>query len=109
MRLTRTRACYASPMLQSVAARARRVPAWIRAVVLGPPLLLSVALTIYFMITDSGPWAWISDAQAGALGGTYDLRLSFLCTWLGFLLVLVAPAGALVQLLAFAFPPRPGE
>jgi hypothetical protein len=96
-------------MLDVVAARARRVPAWIRALVLGPPLLLSVALTIYFMIADSGPWAWISDAQASLTGGTYDLKLSFLCTWLGFILVLVAPAGALVQLLAFAFPPRPGE
>jgi hypothetical protein len=92
-------------MFAAVAARAQRVPAWIRAIVLGPPLLLSIALTIFFMVTDSGPWAWISDAQAGVMSGTYDMKLSFLCTWLGMILVLVAPAGVLVQLIAFAFPP----
>jgi hypothetical protein len=96
-------------MLQSVAARARRVPAWIRVSVGAPPVLLSIALTFYFMVTDSGPWAWFSDGQAGVMGGTYDPKLSFLCTWLSFVIVLVAPAGVFVQLLAFAFPPRPGE
>jgi hypothetical protein len=92
-------------MLEAVALRARRVPARIRTIVLGPPLLLSIALTIYFMVTDSGPWMWISNAQAMATGGEYYPKLSFLCTWLGFLLTLVGPAGVLVQLIAFAFPP----
>lgn len=92
-------------MLEAVALRARRVPAWIRAIVLGPPLLLSIVLTIVLMVTDSGPWMWISNAQAMAMGGEYSPKLSFLCTWLGFLIALVLPAGVLVQLIAFAFPP----
>ncbi len=75
---------------------------------LGPPLLLSIALTLYFMATDSGPWAWVSNAQATAMGGEFSPALSFLCTWLGFILALVAPAGMLVQLIAFAFPPTNG-
>lgn len=93
-------------MLEQIAKRARRVPWPLRTVILGPPLLASIGATFFFMVTDSGPWAFLADLQASGAGGSYSPKLNFLCLWLGFILAFVAPAGVLVQLLAFMFPER---
>jgi len=92
-------------MLEALAARAQRVPAWIRAIILTPALLVAGAVVTFCAVTDAPPWSWASNAQSDLLGGSYYPVLSAMCTLLAVMPVTILPAGILVHLIAFAYPP----
>jgi hypothetical protein len=81
---------------KAVRLQAKRVPLWLRLVIIG----VTIALPVYWMATFSGPYAWWSEMQAGWFHGSYDGRLSFLLSWL----LLLLPALALVLVVGVLFP-----
>jgi hypothetical protein len=81
--------------------RARRVPPFVR----GMSVVIAFALAGASWLSDVGPYAWISNAQASVLHGTHYPQLSVLLT----LLVMLVPVGALVHLIATFLPPTADE
>jgi hypothetical protein len=82
--------------------RARRVPIPIRAIF----VIVPIALTLYCVVDDSGPYALLADAQASVMDGEHYIVLSGGVTLLLFLL----PSLVVIQLLAGLFKdPNAGQ
>ena len=84
--------------LEALSLRARRVPLLLRLPIIAAPF----ALLVFWIATDSGPYATIADFQTVFLDGEHYIALSGLLS----LLVALVPALILIHLLATFFPAR---
>ncbi len=81
--------------VDSVAFRARRVPPVVRGLIALPV----VAACAYFLVTQSGPYAWVANLQMRYLGAYYPVL-----SGLFVVAVCLLPAALLVQVLASIWP-----
>jgi hypothetical protein len=80
---------------------ARRIPSWLRIVIVLP----SAVLIVYFIATFSGPFRYAAELEAGVFGGTYHPQLAGLLT----IIVCLLPPLLAVSVLRRVFPPTAEE
>ena len=79
-------------LFEKFANRSKFVPIYIRILI----IILALVLAVYWIVTDSGPYEYVSDFQARLLHRTYYPVISGLCA----IIVALTPAIVIINLLA---------